>query len=116
MSKKKQKSQKFMIRQGDVLVMSAEAPNKAAALTPIADEGGRTILAHGEVTGHAHALSATEARLFSVPGSTNPYLDVGLDGALLRHEEHTQIPIAKGIHRVIRQKEYRYGESRRVED
>jgi hypothetical protein len=111
---KKQKSQKFMIRQGDVLVMAAEKPK--AALAPIPDEGGRTILAHGEVTGHAHALSAVEAGLFSIPGSTNPYLEVGLDGALLRHEEHTQIPIAKGIHRVIRQKEYRYGESRRVED
>lgn len=109
------KSQKFMIRQGDVLVMAAAAP-KAEVLTPIPDEGGRTILAHGEVTGHAHALSAVEAGLFSIPGSTNPYLNVGVDGALLRHEEHTQIPIAKGIHRVIRQKEYRYGESRRVED
>lgn len=47
-------------RQGDVLVERVGLlPQK---LTPVARENGRVILAHGEVTGHAHAIAdrATE--------------------------------------------------------
>ncbi len=46
-------------RQGDVLIERINSlPRK---LTKVALESGRVILAHGEVTGHAHAFTATEA-------------------------------------------------------
>ena len=48
-------SKQIQIRQGDVyLVPVAKLP---AGCTPIEPEGGRRfVLAHGEVTGHAHAI------------------------------------------------------------
>jgi Leu/Phe-tRNA-protein transferase len=107
---------KFQIRQGDVLVMEAEKPKGDAKLTPVETEGGRTILAHGEVTGHAHALAGTEATLFSMFGSEDPFLEVNVEQAYLRHEEHSALHIPKGTHRVVRQREYRYGTAERVAD
>lgn len=41
-------------RQGDVLI--ERVSSFPAKLTPVARENGRVILAHGEVTGHAHAF------------------------------------------------------------
>ena len=43
-----------MFRQGDVLIIPvAKLPD---CLEPMKRERGRVILAHGEVTGHAHAI------------------------------------------------------------
>jgi len=50
-------------RQGDVAIeriASLPAKIKKAAL-----EGGKVILAHGEVTGHAHAFAAADAEKFT---------------------------------------------------
>lgn len=50
-------------RQGDVqIVRIAALPLK---LKKAALEGGKVILAHGEVTGHAHAFAATDAEKFT---------------------------------------------------
>ena len=43
-----------MYRQGDVLIVPITSIPKT--VEPIAREQGRIILAHGEVTGHAHAI------------------------------------------------------------
>ena len=45
-------------RQGDVLIMRVPKIHKNK---PMEREGGKVILAHGEVTGHAHAISDTHA-------------------------------------------------------
>ncbi len=50
-----------MVRQGDVLLIRSNSGLKAAS--PVARENGRVILAHGEVTVHAHAISANSATL-----------------------------------------------------
>ena len=48
-------------RQGDVLIERvAKVP---AGLKPVAREAGRIVLAHGEVTGHAHAIAEPECEL-----------------------------------------------------
>jgi hypothetical protein len=58
----KTKTHPVCYRQGDVLVeRAALLPSK---LTKIARENGRVILAHGEVTGHAHALDDPGTELF----------------------------------------------------
>jgi hypothetical protein len=50
-------------RQGDVLIARIAAlPVK---LKKAALEGGKVILAHGEVTGHAHAFAPTDAEKFT---------------------------------------------------
>lgn len=49
------KTQPIQIRQGDVMLIPV--PKLPAGCKPIQPEGGRRfVLAHGEVTGHAHAI------------------------------------------------------------
>jgi len=53
-----------MFRQGDALIRAVAAiPANATDVTP---KGERIVLAHGEVTGHAHAIAEGEAREFSM--------------------------------------------------
>jgi hypothetical protein len=61
-AKRAQVQQRQQYRQGDVLVVPAAAVPDGA--TPLEREGGRVVLAHGEVTGHAHAITAPKAQLF----------------------------------------------------
>lgn len=101
------------VRQGDVLLVPvSKIPTDAKLVKP---DNGRVILAYGEVTGHAHAIDETVAKLFEVSGVGDRYLDCA-DGAVLRHEEHGAHPL-KGKYRVVRQREYDLmGEIRRVAD
>lgn len=91
-----------MIRQGDVLVVPTTTI--PADATPVARDQGRVILAYGEVTGHAHALTEPDAQLWETPDGRR-YLKVEAE-AKLHHEEHSTLPIAPGVHEVIIQREY----------
>jgi hypothetical protein len=91
------------VRQGDVFVSAVEQPK--AELTPVKPDNGRVVLAYGEVTGHAHALSAKHAKLFDVAGWVDRLLVVTKATALM-HEEHGAIQLPPGAYRVRRQKEY----------
>lgn len=111
-----------LIRQGDVAV-------KATTKTPSAHakaitDNGRTILAYGEVTGHAHEV-ITDAppltgddvpaqQLFEEPDGTR--LLVVRGPATLRHEEHAPLSIPAGTYEVIRQVEYHPEAIRNVAD
>src|SRR4051812_39213305 len=102
-------------------------------------EAGRLILAHGEVTGHAHEVIAEAAAVGGVP--TAQYFEEPGTGRrilmltaphVLRHEEHGAItldpaapaqvrqgdvflnPIANGVYHVIRQSEYHPEDVRQV--
>lgn len=98
-------------RQGDVFIERVKALPKGA--TPKARENGRVVLAHGEVTGHAHAIADPEALLFDV----GEELFLQADGAVtLRHEEHGAIAIPPGTYKVTRQREYSPDEIRNVAD
>lgn len=99
-------------RQGDVLIRRVDCVPEGAK--PVAREGGRVILAHGEVTGHAHALVEEGAQLFATIGGKH-YLRLDTD-AVVRHEEHTAIPLEAGTYEVVRQREYHPTEIRNVAD
>lgn len=109
------KNNKTHYRQGDVLVERIDSfPNK---LKPVAREAGRVILAHGEATGHAHAISDKHASLFRTdehPGVT--FLEISQAMAQLVHDEHTTIALAPGNYRVTRQREYSPEAIRNVQD
>lgn len=106
-----------MYRQGDVLI----AKTNETVRGKDASEKGRIILAHGEVTGHAHEVISDEpvtlteigdgsdsiagARLLHVAGR-----------AVVRHQEHAEIPLKRGTYRVIRQREYSPESIRNVAD
>lgn len=102
-----------MFRQGDVLIVR-RSRRPAGAAKPIARERGRLVLAHGEATGHAHAIRSPKASLFEVAGRV--FLAVDGECVTLDHEEHSSITIPPGDYEVIRQREYAPDAIRTVAD
>ncbi len=104
-----------MFRQGDVLIVPITAmPEK---LMPVAREGGRVILAHGELTGHAHAIKDERAALFRDPKLAAVFMRVSGDAPVaLEHDEHDTIHLPAGDYQIIRQREYSPRAIRNVAD
>lgn len=101
-------------RQGDVLIVATSVIPESAE--PVARENGRVILAHGELTGHAHAIMGP-ASLFRDPKLAKVFMLVGGDEPVaLRHEEHSTIDIPPGNYEVIIQREYSPEAIRNVAD
>jgi hypothetical protein len=105
----------FIARQGDVLIIGiAKLPTD---LEQIDRENDRVVLAHGEVTGHAHAIKDKRATLFRDPKLAAIFMNVsGNEAVALEHDEHDTIQIPPGNFRVIRQREYSPAEIRQVAD
>lgn len=102
-------------RQGDVLV--ERVASLPAKLTKIPREKGRVILAHGEVTGHAHAIEDKRVELFTSEVETGvTFLEVRAAMAALKHDEHSTIELPAGNYRVTRQREYSPEAIRNVAD
>lgn len=91
-----------MYRQGDVLIMRVDSIPRGAVVRP--RENGKVVLAHGEVTGHAHAFAEADVDLLDANGIT--YLDVRRAVAMLAHEEHGAIKVTRGMYSVRRQRQY----------
>lgn len=100
-----------MIRQGDVAIRRTKKKPSAAAKVVL--DRGRTILAYGEVTGHAHEV-ITEApatdrvpaqQLFEEPDGTRLLVVKG-PATFVKHEEHSKLHIPEGTYEVIQQREY----------
>jgi hypothetical protein len=101
-------------RQGDVLIIEAKA--LPADAEPVAREGGRVILAHGELTGHAHAIKAPTVT-HHVKDGRHYFAVVGEAPAALEHEEHRTISFEPGkVFRHARQVEYSPAALRNVAD
>jgi hypothetical protein len=89
----------FLYRHGDVLLAAVSALPIDAKPAP------GLILAHGELTGHAHRIRETGvAQLFTQGAFT--YLHVTAAKATLVHEEHRPIELPTGVYRVWQQREY----------
>jgi hypothetical protein len=87
-------------RQGDVLLKRIDKlPEDAHVL----EWDKRIVLAYGEVTGHAHAISTDYAKMYMWKGDR--LLEVKT-GAKLVHEEHATIALPEGVYQVIQQREY----------
>lgn len=116
---------KKYFRQGDVLLELVKAlPKGAKDITPT----DRIVLAHGEVTGHAHAVYpevVPTPRASAKPRTKMPakLWDAGAERFLqvvektaLKHEEHAPVPLEPGIYKVTTQREYSPEEIRKVAD
>lgn len=86
--KKQSKKAPYSLRQGDVLLVAASYRGEKQG-TEVPTEGGRIVLAHGEVTGHAHAIAEPAKTRFTDVGAER-YLQALLS-VPVRHEEHTAI-------------------------
>ena len=102
-----------IVRQGDVMLFKVSALPKGAVEVKTK---GDVILAHGEVTGHAHRIKQTEkpsARLFDV--GAERYLQIA-ERVALTHEEHSAIFLEAGIYRQAFQFEDKRAAIQRVAD
>lgn len=102
-------------RQGDVMIRRVKSlPKGAQDVTP----KGRIVLAHGEVTGHAHVIAEGQAREFSwadAGKATRRFLSVA-STAHVAHEEHATIPLPAGVYEIVQQREYTPEAIRNVAD
>ena len=104
-----------MYRQGDVLIVPVKRMPRGAER--VNREKGRAVLAHGEVTGHAHAVKNGRAELFCDAARDAIFMSISGDAAVaLEHEEHETIHVPPGTYRIIRQREYSPGAIRVVAD
>jgi len=104
----------LQIRQGDVLLVRVDddpahfIEARKHDLHDVPRERGRLVLAHGEVTGHAHVVESEEASLVSEEQAQELFLLVhGTESVALVHEEHETLDVPPGAYRVVRQREYR---------
>lgn len=90
-------------RQGDVLIRRVDSISKT---NPMEREQGRVILAHGEVTGHAHAITDKSVQQYRTKAPGVTAIEIKRAMAMLKHEEHGTIELPRGTYEVIRQREY----------
>src|SRR5947208_2420738 len=109
----------LIARQGDVLLRQVKRREPTGIDVR---EQGRVILAHGEVTGHAHEVVEVSRLEFEAPAATffeepdgRRFLFVER-ACVLVHQEHSAIPLAPGCYEVTRQREYSPDEIRTVAD
>jgi hypothetical protein len=99
-SMKPQVNRSDIYRQGDVLLQRINRLPENALPVEWQD---RVVLAYGEVTGHAHAISTKHATMYMSKGER--LLEIK-PGAALVHEEHATINLPEGFYKVVQQREY----------
>jgi hypothetical protein len=93
-----------MFRQGDILITAVQEIPRG--LREVPRENGRIVLAHGEVTGHAHVLEGDALFIGAdLEEMTDRFLKVESESQLV-HDEHATITLPPGSYRVSRQREY----------
>ena len=96
-------------RHGDVIIQQVQGLPEDPEPLP------HLILAHGELTGHAHkVVPAAGGKLFR--SDLGMFLQINAEGLKVVHEEHASIALPPGFYRVWRQREYSPEEIRIVRD
>jgi hypothetical protein len=98
---------KIQYRQGDVFLERTAIPAGAVQI-PQGKRG--TVLAEGEVTGHAHRIPSRHAKLYRAETDARYLRVMGPAPVALQHEEHTAVTIPPGDYRVTIHAEYQPGE------
>ena len=95
----------FVIRQGDILI--AQTNHIPANTTPVPLENGHVVLAHGEVTGHAHVVDDPTVVFLAtdLADLADRFLRVERECRVV-HDEHDPITLPPGDYVVRRQREY----------
>lgn len=105
------KSKSKIYRQGDVLIERIDSiPTEAKK-----QKRQKIILAHGEATGHHHAIAATDPADWWKQEDGSQFIDArGV--STVTHQEHAPISLPTGKYRVTRQREYSPEAIRNVAD
>lgn len=106
-----------LIRQGDVILVPVnEIPNKTKK---VERENGLVILAHGEVTGHHHAIREEAVELVTTEQANELRMWLSVttnEPVALTHQEHATLLVPPGKYEVRRQREYSPEQIRNVAD
>lgn len=105
-----------MYRQGDVLIIPTTSTPTGK---PVKRENGLVILAHGEVTGHHHAIADQEVTLVTTEQADEIRMWLTItapEPVALTHQEHATIMLPPGRYEVRRQREYSPDAIRNVTD
>ncbi len=86
-------------RQGDILFVRVDS--KPAGLNKASDN----IIAHGEVTGHAHRVVEAEGVAVLETEDGDKFVEA-INDWTISHDEHGSITLEKGIWEARRQREY----------
>jgi len=102
-------------RQGDVLIERVAAVPEAVAKQK---KSRRIVLAHGEATGHHHALELEDPADWWKRGEglTEEKFVKVKQPARVTHQEHSTINLPAGTYRITRQREYSPEAIRNVAD
>jgi|TARA_R110000751_G_scaffold302637_1_gene416799 DNA-binding LytR/AlgR family response regulator len=106
----------MFLQQGDVLLTKVAKDKISKTAKRVAPVRGRLILAEGEATGHAHAVTTEEGiKLYTMDQIL--FLTADHDCTVV-HEEHGPVTIPKGTWQVGAVQEYDYveQEARNVRD
>lgn len=90
-------------RQGDVLIIPAAIPDGAKLANR---QRGRIVLAEGEVTGHAHVITAPAADAVELTTEENLRFLRIMAAVDVTHEEHGTVRLPAGDYRIIVQEEW----------
>ena len=93
----------MLYQQGDVLLKVVKKKVDLSKAKRVERESGRLILAHGEATGHAHAVLEEGVELFEVDGTLFCKATKEFE---VKHEEHKTVKVPPGTYEVQRVKEY----------
>jgi hypothetical protein len=94
-------------RQGDVLLLAIDPDSLPEKVRTVPLQGGRVVLAEGEATGHAHAISSPAATLLRVGTDADAPRFLRTSAPVdLVHEEHATIALPEGLYSVVIQREY----------
>lgn len=99
-------------RQGDVLIERVGRKPEGGKSVP--RENGRIIIAHGEATGHAHAICEPGVEMVELESGER--FVCSETGIRVVHEEHGTIALPPGNYRITQQREYTPEAIRNVAD
>ena len=112
LSRMKNLMKQKQLRQGDVLLVRVD--KIPATATRIEPQQSQIILAHGEVTGHAHTIEADKADWWK--DGAEEFVAVKTD-VPAKHQEHGPLPLEAGEnYRKVLQREYSPEAIRNVAD
>ena len=110
----------MQFRQGDIFLNKCDKVPELDEETYLAVEGASQddliILAHGEATGHKHAIKNDGRAILMKAKDENKFYLMIVKDTELNHEEHATINLPAGNYEVIRQREYTATANRWVAD
>lgn len=99
-----------LARQGDILFVKVDGMPKGLK------KAKDSIIAHGEVTGHAHKVSDESDVAVLENEQGDKFVDATEEGFTVVHDEHGPIEFSEGVWEARRQREYSPEAIRRVAD